>query len=262
MYIVRSIHEMITCDDLLDENGFSICDETEDTELLDVSRYRRFHCYSLIDPVNNAIDAKSPIAAFYHNNLEKFFLCFGKKKQKQLLEMKITDSRISLNTFLFNVELDSFDNAKDIAEISLDSTEYLSVLMLPLCYGNDENDVLYYAIADDHKEYCGNANWTIPDILLESTMFSYNSVEEVLDSIPIWDSLEKLNELIGMSVKPINGSTSGVIVSSYFVNGHNTDVNARWTVAYYNGDEVESNICEMKTYCATEIGDITLVHNE
>ena len=133
--------------------------------------------------------------------------------------------------------------------------------MLPLCYGNDENDVLYYAIADDHKEYCGNTNWKIPDILLESAMFSYNSVEEVLDSISMWDSMEKLNELIGMSVKPINDSTSGVIVSSFFVDGHNTDVNARWIVAYYNGEEVQGNICQMKTYSATEIGDITLVIN-
>ena len=44
---------------------------------------------------------------------------------------------------MFNVELDSIDNAKDIAEISLDSAECLSVLMLQLCYGNDEDDVFY-----------------------------------------------------------------------------------------------------------------------
>ena len=86
-------------------------------------------------------------------------------------------------------------------------------------------------------------------------------MEEVLESISIWDSVEKINELIGMHVSPINGSTSGVIVSSYFVDGHNTDENARWSVAYYNGDEVQDNICQMKTYLATEIGNITLVSN-
>ena len=86
-------------------------------------------------------------------------------------------------------------------------------------------------------------------------------VEEVLESISIWDSVEKVNELIGMHVNPINGSTSGVIVSSYFVNGHNTDENTRWIVAYYNGNEVQGNICQMKTYSATEIGNITLVTN-
>ena len=59
---------MIACDDLLDENGFSISDGTEDTELLDVSRYRRFHCYAKLEILNNAIDTKSPIAAFYHHN--------------------------------------------------------------------------------------------------------------------------------------------------------------------------------------------------
>ena len=91
--------------------------------------------------------------------------------------------------------------------------------MLPLCYGNDEDDVLYYAIADDHKEYCGDANWKIPEILLESTMFSNNNVQEVLESISIWDSVEKINELIGMHVNPINGSTSGVIVSSISLMG-------------------------------------------
>ena len=74
------------------------------------------------------------------------------------MEIKLTETRNLLDTFLFDVELDSDDNAKDIAEVSLDSSEYLSVLMLPLCYGNDEDDVLYYAIADDHKEYCGDAN--------------------------------------------------------------------------------------------------------
>lgn len=92
-------------------------------------------------------------------------------------------------------------------------------------------------------------------------MLSYNSAEEVLDSISMWYSVEKLNKLMGMSVKPINGSTSGVIVSSYFVDGHNTDVNGRWIVAYYNGDEVKGNICQMQTYSATEIGDINLIDN-
>ena len=81
------------------------------------------------------------------------------------------------------------------------------------------------------------------------------------DSISIWDSIENINELIGMSVKPINDSSSGVITSSYFVDGNSTDANARWIVAYYNGDEVQGNICQMKTYSATEIGDITLVNN-
>ena len=185
MYIVRSIHEMIACDDVLDENGFSISDETEDTELLDVSRYRRFHCYAKLEILNNAIDTKSPIAAFYHHTQKKFFLCYGTKNKKELLEIKLTETRNLLDTFLFNVELDSDDNAKDIAEVSLDSSEYLSVLMLPLCYGNDEDDVLYYAIADDHKEYCGDANWKIPEILLESTIFSDSTVQEVLESISI-----------------------------------------------------------------------------
>ena len=79
MYIVRSIHEMIACDDLLDENGFSISDGTEDTELLDVSRYRRFHCYAKLEILNNAIGSKSPIAAFYHRYEKNSFYAMERR---------------------------------------------------------------------------------------------------------------------------------------------------------------------------------------
>ena len=70
---------MIACDDVLDENGFSISDGTEDTELLDVSRYRRFHCYAKLEILNNAIDTKSPIAAFYHHTEKNSSYATGRR---------------------------------------------------------------------------------------------------------------------------------------------------------------------------------------
>ena len=86
-----------------------------------------------------------------------------------------------------------------------------------------------------------------------------NASEISLDIINVWDNLDKINELVGMSVESKEGSTSGVITSCYFINDIHKDSHARWSVTYYDGEEIEGNISEIKTYTATEIADITLM---
>ena len=171
---------------------------------------------------------------------------------------------MELDTAVFDVLLDSVENAKTIEEISFDSSEYTSVLMLPLCCGINDDNVKYYALGDDHYEYHSNNNWRLPQILLENNVFTGilnddNEFDITLDNINVWDSVEKINELVGMHVKPIHGTSSGVITSCYFVDDNPKDSHARWSVTYYDGHEIEDDIAEKKIYNAAEIGDITLI---
>ena len=57
---------MIENDYRLVDNGFSTDIENDETDLFDVSRYRRFHCYNKIDEILNSIEQINPLAVFYH----------------------------------------------------------------------------------------------------------------------------------------------------------------------------------------------------
>ena len=185
--------------------------------------------------------------------LEKFFL----------LKLKLQHHSVEYNTNTFEVGLDNIENAKGIEEISLNSKEYLSILMLPLCFGNTDQSVKYYAISDTHQEYYGNNDWKLPNIYLDTETITNlnveNDINNVMNSITIWDSVEKLNELVGMDVEPFDGATCGVITSCYFLDGGDVDKNARWIVTYYDGNQIVANVFDTITYDAIEIGNIVLM---
>ena len=196
-------------------------------------------------------------------NSNTFYVCFLNKK-KLLLELKIENLSEHYNTNTFEVLLDDVENAESIEDISLNSKEYLSVLMLPLCFGTEVGCIKYYAISDTHLEYCGNNVWEIPKIYLDTETLlklndDYDDNNNVINSIHIWNSAEKLNELVGMYVEPIDGSTCGVITSSFFVEGGDNDNNARWIATYYDGELVDTNVIATITYNADDIGDIILM---
>ena len=68
-----------------------------------------------------------------------------------------------------------------------------------------------YAIGDDHYEYASDSNWKLPQILLEKNVYTGrlhdDDLDISLDIINIWDSVEKINELVGMHVEPNEGYT-------------------------------------------------------
>ena len=263
IYQVRAILEMISNDDILEIESLSIGHEVSENDFSDTSRYRRFCCYRNIHEIEIAIERKDPFALFYHIASDTFFVCILKKKAKYLLKLVLFNFSIELDTSVFDVFLENSANAKAIDDVSMESSEYRSVLMLPLCYGMNDEDIKYYAIGDDHYEYTSDSNWKLPQILIEQNVFTEtlneNASEISLDIINVWDSVDKINELVGMSVESKEGSTSGVITSCYFINGIHKDSHARWSVTYYDGEEIEGNISEIKTYTATEIADITLM---
>ena len=51
----------------------------------------------------------------------------------------------------------------------------------------------------------------------------------------------------------IDGSTSGIITSCYFVEGGNNDNSTRWVATYYRGEEVTKNIIDIITYTHDEM---------
>ena len=181
-----------------------------------------------------------------------------------LLKLTLQNHSIRYSTNTFEVTVDNVDNAKEIEDISLNSREYLSVIMLPLCFGNEEDSIEYYAISDAHLEYSANNQWELPKMYLETETFSNiyddNDVNNnVIDSITIWDSFEKLNELVGMDVEPIDGSTFGIITSCFFEEGGHNDNNARWIATYYDGEKNNQNVVTTITYGNDEIGNIILM---
>ena len=64
------------------DNGIQIGVEVEENDIFDVSKYRRFHCYSRLDKETSVIINKDPLAVFYHINSNSFYICFWKKKQQ------------------------------------------------------------------------------------------------------------------------------------------------------------------------------------
>ena len=169
---------------------------------------------------------------------------------------------IHLDTITFEVSFADIETAKPIAEISLDSTDFLSVLFLPLCTGQNVDNIKYYAIADNHQEYQGNGNWNIPKIFLETKIFTEminDENENHLDSITLWDNFEKINELVGTEVKAVEGSTIGIVTASYFEDEILDDEHARWVATYFIGEATDSNIYQTITYGADEIADVLLM---
>ena len=81
VYQLRGINEMIDNDNQLNDEGIQTSLSNEDNDIFDVSRYRRFHCYSNVEEVNVAIVNKNALASFYHVNSNMFYICFYCKKK-------------------------------------------------------------------------------------------------------------------------------------------------------------------------------------
>ena len=69
----------------------------------------------------------------------------------------------------------------------------------------------------------------------------------------IWNNTEKISELIGEEVVPIDKTTCGVITSSFFIDNIEHENNTRWEVTYYNGDISENNIICSEVYNFKEL---------
>ena len=263
IYRIRCINEMINKNMNIGDNGISetINIDTSNSDLFDVSRYRKFHTYKQFNEVNDSIQKRDPLATFYHRPNHKFYIAVKSNKTKVLHELQLYDFEDCFNTSNYNVTLGNVTSGKKIEEISLNSTEYSSVLLLPLC--NKEKIIKYYCISDEHKEYVGNGKWKLPEIHLDSEVFSTvnnNAISDnFLNQLQVWDSIEKLNEIVGSHVVPINNSTSGKITHCYFANNEKCEDNARWSVSYYLGEEIEENIVSKIVYNCQDICDIMLM---
>lgn len=217
IYRIRSINDMIENDVSFVENGLSTSADNDETDLFDVSRYRRFHCYSKIDEILHAIQNVQPLAVFYHMPTKNFFVAITRNRTKWLIILNVNNFEIAFDTLLFNVTIEDVNGAQQIGEVSLKSIEYKSVLMLPICTGVDI--VRYYAISDDHLEYDQNDEWKLADLHIESNIWEVldNSTlsEELVNNLEIWNSDKKNSELVGQMVIPIENSTSGIITSCF-----------------------------------------------
>ena len=254
IYRIRSINEMIQNDYTSVDVSISNYADNEDTDLFDVSRYRRFHCYNKIDEALNSIQEINPLAVFYHIPTKQFYVCIKKKRKKWLVTLSVQNATVEKETLLFELLLDEFDNAKEIGDVSLKSTEYKSVLMLPIC--NEEETVKYYAISDDHSEYSIDGLWKLPKLHIDSIIaddLNYGTEGILLNDLEIWNNSEAIDELIGEEVVPIANTTCGFVTSSFFIDGIENENNARWEVTYYNGKVSENNKVCSEIYDVEEL---------
>ena len=261
MYRLRCINNMILNDDTLDENGMSIATECTDDDIFDSSRYRRFHCYTSIETVLESIENFHPVSVFFHKPTKKFYVCIVRKKKKWLMDVMLEDFKTSFNVSTFVIVTGNVDSMKAFAEVSLISEEYTSVLMLPICCKKEEEK--YYAISDEHMEWQDNNQWKLPSIHIDETLKSItkttNFFEENIKNMNLWDTNEKIENILGKRVIPKENHTIGIITSCYFHNNVPTDENARWTVTYYDGMDVECDIIEEIIFNCKDITDIILI---
>ena len=90
--------------------------------------------------------------------------------------------------------------------------------MLPIC--NEEQKVKYYAISDEHSEYSQDDTWKLPQLHIDSIIggdLNYTTDGIFLNDLEIWNNTERIRELIGEEVVPIDKTTCGVITSSFLL---------------------------------------------
>ena len=75
----------------------------------------------------------------------------------------------------------------------------------------------------------------------------------------LWDTNEKIESILGKRVIPKENTTVGIITSCYFDNNVPSDKNARWTVTYYDGMDLECDIIEEIIFNCRDITDIILI---
>ena len=177
------------------------------------------------------------------------------------MKVMLEDFKTSFNVSTFAIVTGNVDSMKVIAEVSLISEEYTSVLMLPICCKKEEEK--YYAVSDEHMEWQDNNQWKLPSIHIDETLKSItkttNFFEENIKNMNLWDTNEKIENILGKRVIPKENHTIGIITSCYFHNNVPTDENARWTVTYYDGMDLECDIIEEIIFNCKDITDIILI---
>ena len=255
LYRIHEINSLIKHDDMLEEDEYTVGKNTTEEEgVFDTARYRRFHCYRTEEEIRNDIQVGKTIGAFFLKTTSSFYCCFQKKKEKMLMEINLLNAGIHMNMHTFSIimvdaEIDSYKKIKDVSSNSLD---YISVLLLPI--QKLEGDIVvtkYYAHSEEHLEW-KDGSWEHPslyDYHYEHIETNDYIDENDADDIDFWQSKDKCNDLIGEEVIPLHDKHPGEIISFRHVDGKIARHTAKWKVRYF-----KETINEGRTYMTVEYG--------
>lgn len=138
---------------------------------LTTDRYRRFHCYSDLEKSFAKLFAGKPVGVMVYKK-QWFILHYKwheKKKRRALKEIKASLSSFEERNYTLCFEIDKLAEKKVmfIEDLSVDSTDYVSALLLPMHIFDKEKGsrILYFMITEDHKEYGPNDNFIYPNCI-------------------------------------------------------------------------------------------------
>jgi hypothetical protein len=140
--------------------------------ILTTDRYRRFHCYSNLEKSLSNLDGGKPVGVMVYK--KRWFILHykwhEKKKRRALKEIKASPSSFEErnHTLCFEIVELADTEVIFIEELSVDSTDYLSALLLPMHIFDEENGgrkILYFMITEEHKEYGANDNFAYPNCI-------------------------------------------------------------------------------------------------
>lgn len=163
-----------------DDIDFQLIDACEENEkehekirkILTTDRYRRFHCYSDLGKSLSNLDAGKPVGVMVYK--KRWFILHYKwhenKKKRALKEIKASSSSFEERNHTLCFEIDELADREVIfiEALSVDSTDYLSALLLPMYIFDVKGGgrrILYFMITEEHKEYGANGNFIYPNCI-------------------------------------------------------------------------------------------------
>ena len=207
-------------------------DTFKETELFNKDRYRRFHCYRSHSTVIDSIVNGVALAACFYKIEKKIYCMYHEKKRKiNLIEVKLSSWRMVFSTHVFDLEVGEVDDGLDISAVSNIPDDYISILILPIEFENNNDIKKYFIYSEEHYELTNQFEWLSPQIM------NTTNNEDEIERIAIWDSKALCEEWINNKVIPLQGKYKGRIVAFKYLGNKKDKENAKWIVKYFKDDE-------------------------
>ena len=217
-------------------------------------RFRRFHAYSNLEVVGMKLDDKVPVAVAYCVSKGKSYVFTGwKKKKKQMTELRFSNWSDIRHTSVFDVELSV--ELLSLHEVSRESSDYVSCLLLPLYSLVEEEDnqivqAQYFMVSEDHKEMKSDGDFHTPYLYLNEkdvaeigTGNATNNDRDVITQniIDICVDRRKCEEFLDRLVEALPDLPYGKVASFKYRNRIVSVDTALWTVKYYSNEDGTGN---------------------
>ena len=229
-------------------------EEPTDENLLqdNPDRYRRFYCYSNLQELEEKIRNKEALAATYHKNSSVMYTFIGaRKRTKTLCALYLNAWSTLRETHVCSVS--STGNLVELQDVSDRSTDYMSCLMLPIYHLNQDNEeddiqMKYFIVNEDHKEMISDLSFHMPKLHLQERMNpnlngvnGHQNDQDIQEAATICTDRNRCMEFVGRNVQAFDTFPIGKVTSFRYLRSIVSIDTAMWTVKYYTTVDCTGN---------------------